>query len=83
MEEKKDYVGTEGDLWQHGPLSELYEEKKYPNDGGLHGFFKSSDGNVYEYDTAPQEVLLRHGCVRGEDGIVRLAPAVTPPHMEG
>lgn len=74
----------EWDLWQHGPLSELYTGETAPRDGYLHGYFKSTDGQVYSYDTAPDDVLLRHHMYRDPTtGGVSIAPTVFPPELAG
>ena len=68
-------------LWQAGPLvtgeAASHASPSYA-DRGLHGYFQSSDGTIYNYDTAPDDVLARHGMVRGGDGVVELAPTARP-----
>ena len=49
----------------------LAQEAARQMDGGLHGTFRSSNGNVYDYDTATDEELARHGFHRDALGIVR------------
>lgn len=49
----------------------LAQEAARKMDGGLHGTFRSSNGNVYDYDTATDEELARHGYHRDALGIVR------------
>ncbi len=39
----------------------------------LHGMFKSSNGYIYDYDTATDEELMNHGFYRAPDGTVRIA----------
>ena len=74
----------EWDLWQHGPLSKLYTGETDPKDGYLHGYFKGSDGTVYSYDTAPDEVLWRFGMYRDPaTGGVSIAPGAIPPELAG
>ena len=72
------YRGDWQDLWQAGSLVTGQPtggaDTSYAN-RGMTGYFKSSDGNIYNYETAPDDVLARHGLMRYEDGAVLLAPS--------
>jgi hypothetical protein len=52
-------------------VKHFYE--KSPVDQYLHGPFKSSNGNIYDFDAATDEELWSHGYVRDKNGGVRIA----------
>ena len=78
-------TGDWQDLWQAGPLvTGQAASQASPSyaDRGMTGYFKSSDGNIYNYETAPDDVLASHGLMRYEDGAVLLAPTARPYGIE-
>ncbi len=72
-------MGADGSLRLSGSVTwARYGEYTGPRDAGLHGTFKSSNGQTYDYDTASDETLRAHGYYRGNDGLVRIAGSGSP-----
>ena len=76
-------LDARGNLINAGTWEYQDPRKSYPIDGYLHGSFRSSDGNTYDFDTASEEILNRHGYTRDADGHVRMQFYENAPDFNG